>query len=224
MPPDFFFFCMNFLKKKSTEITQEACRTLNITVSRLLPALLMMTELSGHIFDAVLQIRNDGAILCRVTGLILERCWVVVTLSNYCTELLFQQRKRVNLLFLLISIKLWQAKWFSLLMTSRECKWIVNFPSWNTSWSESLFTVKSQKTNIIWMLSMWQFYLIYEIKILFTCHNLILHYLQNESWLVVHLSVMLLSVLIPWIRFCMERFLKFPVTWGTLCHMITKHL
>lgn len=38
MPPD-FFFCVDFLKKKSTEITQEACRTLNITVNRLLPAL-----------------------------------------------------------------------------------------------------------------------------------------------------------------------------------------
>jgi hypothetical protein len=30
---------VNFSKKKSTEITQEAYRTLNITVSRLLPAL-----------------------------------------------------------------------------------------------------------------------------------------------------------------------------------------
>ena len=32
--------------------------------------LLMMTELTGHIFDAVLQIRNNGAILCRATGLL----------------------------------------------------------------------------------------------------------------------------------------------------------
>jgi len=70
----------------------------------------MMTELKGHTFDAVLKIRNDGAILCRATGLLLERGWVVVTLSNCRTELLFQQRKTVNLLFLLITIKLLQAK------------------------------------------------------------------------------------------------------------------